>query len=53
MRGAGQRGLSALELLLISTVIMVAIVVAAYVKLPDVQRGVHALIRDVGARLDS
>ena len=46
-----RRGLTTLQLLLVGTVTAIAVVVAAYVFLPDVQRGLHAVIRDVAARL--
>ena len=45
-----RRGLSFIELLLTGTVVAVAVIVAAYIFLPDVQRGVRLIAHDVEAR---
>ena len=41
-------GQTLVESLLIATVVMVAVIVAAYVKMPEFERGVHAIARDIG-----
>lgn len=45
-----RRGMSFVELLLTATVVAVAVLVAAYIFLPDVQRGVRLIAQDVEDR---
>lgn len=45
-----RQGRAVVEVMLTVTVVAVAVIVAAYIWLPDVQRGVRAIAADVEAR---
>ncbi|MCB9758317.1 MAG: hypothetical protein H6739_00615 [Alphaproteobacteria bacterium] len=48
-----EEGQSTVEYMLLISVIIIAVVAAAYIFMPDFQKGVQALAKDVSSILDS